>query len=84
MQIAIRNALTLSWHNLRILLSDFTVSGAVWLLVGFFLAIAALSILAMKATLVLYAPQRREFRVKWTPEVATSTISEMPVEGMLK
>jgi hypothetical protein len=53
-------------------------------LVGFFLAIAALSVLALQATLVLHAPHRRRFRSKWTGDVAELTISEMPVEDMLK
>jgi hypothetical protein len=83
MHIATRNALPLGWHDFRLFLSDFTVSGAVWLLVGFFLAIAALSVMAMQATLVLHAPHPRRFRVKWTPEVAQPTMSEMSVEEML-
>jgi hypothetical protein len=82
MHIAMRHAL--GWHDFWLFLNDFTVSGAVWLLVGFFLAIAALSVAAMQATLVLHAPHRRRFRPKWTPVVAQSTISEMPVEEMLK
>jgi len=84
MHIVLSNALTRGWHDFLLFLSDFTVSGAVWLLVGFFLAIAGLSVLAMQATLVLHAPHRRQFRIKWTPEVAQSTISKMPVEDMLK
>lgn len=83
MHIAVRSALTLGWNDFRLFLSDFTVSGAVWLLVGFFLAIGALSVLAIEATRVLHAPHRRQFRAKWTSEVAKSTTSEMPVEEML-
>jgi hypothetical protein len=83
MHIAMRNALTFGRNDFRLLLSDFTVSGAVWLLVGFFLAIAALSMLAIEATLVFHAPDRRQFRARCTPEVAKSTTSEMRVEGML-
>jgi hypothetical protein len=84
MHNAMSDELTLGWHDFRRFLSDFTVSGAVWLLVGFFLAIAALSVLALQATLVLHAPHRRRFRSKWTGDVAELTISEMPVEDMLK
>jgi hypothetical protein len=79
-----RNARTLGWHDLRLFLSDFTVSGAAWLLVGFFFGIAAFSVFAMRATLVLHAPHRRQLRARWTPEVTKSMISEMPVEDMLK
>src|SRR5579863_752969 len=83
MHIAVRNALTLGWHDLRLFLIDFTVSGAVWLLVGFFAAIAALSVLAMQATLALHAPHRRLFRAGWAPEIAKSTISEIPVQDLM-
>jgi hypothetical protein len=83
MHIAMRNALTLGWNDFRLFLSDLTVSGAVWLLVGFFLAIAALSMLAIEATLVLRAPDRHQFRPRWTSEVAKSTNSEMPLEDMM-
>lgn len=84
MYIAISNALTQSWHDFRLFLSDLTASGAVWLLVGFFFSIAALSMLAIEATLALHTSHRRFFRAKWTPEVAALTISEPPVEDMLQ
>ncbi len=84
MHIAMRNALTLGWHDLRLFFSNFTVSGAVWLLVGFFASISALSVLAMQATLVLHAPHLRQFRAKWTPDIAKSTMPEIPVEDMAK
>jgi hypothetical protein len=84
MHIAMRNALKLGWHDLRLFLSDFTVSGAVWSLVGFFAAIAALSVLAMQATMVLRAPYRRQSRAGWSPELAKLTVSDRPAEGMLE
>lgn len=84
MHNAMRNTVTLGWHDLRLFLSDFTVSGAVWLLFGFFAAISALSVLAMQATLALDARHRRHFRAKWSPDVAESTMSEIPVEEMVK
>jgi hypothetical protein len=84
MHIAISNALTRGWHGFRLFLSDFTVSGAVWLLIVFMLAIVALSAIAIEATVALYAPHRRHSRAKWTPEVANSAISAPAVEDMLE
>lgn len=84
MHMAMRNALALGWHDFQLFLSDVTVSGAVWLLVGFFLAIAALSVIAFEATLVLHAPHRLRFRDRWASEVAKTTISEPLVEELLK
>lgn len=66
MHVVMSNALARGWHDFRLLLGDFTVSGAVWLLIGL-LATAALSAVAMDAALALHAPQRRQSRAKWPP-----------------
>jgi len=84
MHIAMSNALTQGWHDFRLFLSDLTISGAIWLLIGYFSATMALSALAIEATLALHAPHRRQLRGRWIPEVAKSTMSELPVEDLLK
>jgi hypothetical protein len=82
--MSIGNALALSWHDLKLVLGDFTDGGAVWLLIGFLLAIVVLAKLAMEATLVLHAPHRRQSRAGWLAEVPKSTIAVSPTEGMTK
>jgi hypothetical protein len=77
-------ALALSWHDLKLFLGDFTGGGAVWLLAGFFLAVAVLAKLATEATLVLHAPHRRQYRAGWLAEVPKSTIAGSPTEGVTK
>jgi hypothetical protein len=85
MYIPIGNALALmSWHDFKLFLADFTEDGAVWLLIGFFLAIVVLARVAMEVALVLHTAHRPQSRAKWSAEDSKSTIAESPAEGMLE
>jgi hypothetical protein len=65
MHIAISNSLALiSWLEFKFLHGDFTGSDAVWLLIGFLLALAAISALATQAALALDAPHRLQRRAR--------------------
>jgi hypothetical protein len=70
MHIAMSNSLALiSWLEFRFLHGDFTGSDTVWLLIGFLLALAAISALATQAALALDAPYRLQGRARWSVEV---------------
>ncbi len=69
MHIAMRNALTLAWNDLRLFLSDFTVSGAVWFLVGFFATITALSVLVMRGDAGFACPVSASVTSRMVPGV---------------
>ena len=85
MSVPIGNALALmSWHDIKLFLADFTGSGAVWLFVGFLLAIVVLAKVAMEAALVLHTAHRPQSRAGWSAEAPKSTIAESPADGMLE
>lgn len=79
MFIAISYALgVIGWQDTRPILSDFTGGGAVWLLVGMFLAFVLISALAMDAARVLHAPQRLRSRARRPVDFSESTNPELP------
>jgi len=84
MHIAMSNALALiGWHDFRSFLGDFMGSGAVWLLIGFLLAIVVISALAMEAALVLNAPHRLQSRATWPEDQSESTVTVSPGQANL-
>ena len=79
MHIAMGNVLAeLTWHEIKLLHSDFTGGGFVWLLIGFLLAIVVISALAAEAALVLHAPHRVRSRASWPADVPESTVPVSP------
>ena len=82
MSIAISNALALiSWHDFGSFLGNFTGGSAVWLLLGFLLAIVALSALATEAALVVHTAHRPQFRARRPADLSESTIPESSGEA---
>ena len=95
MHIAMSNTLALiDWHDLRLFLGDFMSDGGVWLLIGFLVAIVALSAFAAEATLIMHTAHRRQSRAswaadnwvadKWALDHSESTIPDAPVEALMK
>jgi hypothetical protein len=85
MHIAMSNALALmSWRDLRLFLGDFADGGFVLLLIGFSLAIVALSAFAAEAALVMHTAHRRWSSARWPLDHPESTIPKAPVEAMMK
>lgn len=90
MHIAMSNTLALiDWQGFRLFLGDSMSDGAVWLLIGFLLAIVALSAFAAQATLVMHTAHRRQSRASWAAnnwavDHSESTIPEAPVEALMK
>ena len=84
MHIAMGGALALlSWRQFKSLDGDFTDIGSVWLLIGFLLAIVALSALAAQAGLVLHAPRRSRSRASWPADVSESAVPVPPGQAKL-
>ncbi len=69
----------LSWRDFRLFLGGFADSGAIWLLIGFLLAIVVLSALATDAALVLHAPHRLQARTKRPVDLSESSIPSSSV-----
>ena len=90
MHITMSNTLALiDWQGFRLFLGDSMSDGAVWLLIGFLLAIVALSAFAAQATLVMHTAHRRQSRARWSAENwavdhSEPTIPDVPIEAMLK
>jgi hypothetical protein len=90
MHIAMSNTLALiDWHDLRLFLGDFMSDGGVWLLIGFLVAIVALSAFAAEATLVMHTAHRRQSLARWAADSlaadnSESAIPDAPVEAMMK
>jgi hypothetical protein len=81
MHIAMTNTLALiSWLDFKFLHGDFTGRDSVWLLIGFLLALAAISALATQAALALDAPYRLQGRARSPVDVCepAAAVSAMP------
>ena len=84
MHIAMSNTLALiSWLDFKFLHGDFTGSDTVWLLIGFFLALAAISALATEAALALDAPSRLQGRARWPVDVGEPGTAVSPNQAGL-
>jgi hypothetical protein len=83
--MCIDNTLALiGWRDLRLFLGDFADGGFILLLIGFSLAIVALSAFATEAALVMHTAHRRWSSARWPLDQPESTIPKAPVEAMMK
>jgi hypothetical protein len=85
MDIAMSNTLALmSWREFRLFLGDFADGGFILLLIGFLLAIVALSAFATEAALVMHTAHRRRSSASWPVDPSESRIPEETAEGMME